>query len=122
MCYRFLLNLKMLPGSRMLLFPLICVLYLSLAGTSLFAASTAEEVRVTIGADESLRQISERLLGDEDAWPVILRCNGIAHPDAVSPGTSLRIPVGLYKKLSQHLERISLLITQANSEGAALLA
>ncbi|MCI5158435.1 MAG: hypothetical protein D3906_08330, partial [Candidatus Electrothrix sp. AUS1_2] len=123
MCYRFILSLKMLPGSRLLLFSLVSVLCIVLSGTSLFAASTADEVRsVTLGADGSLRRISEHLLGDEDAWPVILRCNGIPHPDAVQPGTTLRIPVGLYKKLRQHLERIASLISQANREGAALLA
>ncbi|XCN71110.1 MAG: FecR domain-containing protein [Candidatus Electrothrix aestuarii] len=122
MCYRFILDRKIFPGSRPLLFLLFSVLCIFFSGASLFAASSPEEAHATIGVDGSLRQISEHLLGDKDAWPVILRCNGIPHLDAAPPGTTLRVPVGLYKKLSLHLERIASFINQANSVGAALLA
>ncbi|CAK8712551.1 FecR family protein [Candidatus Electrothrix laxa] len=125
MGHRFILSITMLFGKKSLLLPFVCVLFFCLTFfpcMTAFAASDADEVRVTLSADESLRQVSERLLGDGDAWQIILRCNGIEHPDAASPGTSLRIPVGLYKRLDRYLERAASLISQANREGAALLA
>ena len=125
MKHRFILSIKMLSGKRILLLPFVCVHFLCLTFlpcTATFTASDVGEIRITLGEDESLRQISERLLGDGDAWQIILRCNGIEHPDTASPGTSLRIPVGQYNKLRQHLQRAASLISQGNREGAALLA
>ncbi len=87
------------------------------------AALAAEgDVQVTLKAGESLRQVSKRLLGDGDAWQIVLRYNGLKNPDAVGAGTVLRVPVGLYKKLLHQLERSATMISAANSEGAALLA
>uniref|UniRef100_UPI00405796C8 ATP-binding protein n=1 Tax=Candidatus Electronema sp. TaxID=2698783 RepID=UPI00405796C8 len=77
-------------------------------------------MQVTLKADESLRQISERLLGDGDAWQLILRYNGLKNPDAI--GVELRVPVVLHSRLRQHLERSASLISEANKEGAAVLA
>lgn len=125
MGHRFILSIKMLSGQEIIFLPLVCVLFFCssfLPCTTAFAASDADDIRITLGADESLRQVSERLLGDGDAWQVILRCNGIEHPDAASLGTSLLIPVGLYNRLHQHLQRATSLLSQANREGAALLA
>ncbi|MCW5202053.1 MAG: FecR domain-containing protein [Candidatus Electrothrix communis] len=123
MRHRFILSIKMLLGKRNIPLPLVCVLYfVFLPCTAILAASGADEIRITLSADESLRQVSQRLLNDGDAWQIILRYNGIEHPDAASPGISLRIPVGLYTKLHRHLERVASLISQANREGAALLA
>jgi len=125
MGHRFILSIKMLSGKRIIPLPLVCVLFLCstfLPCITAVAASDADEIQITLGVDESLRQVSERLLGDGDAWQIILRCNGIEHPDAASPGTSLRIPVGLYNRLHRHLQRATSLISQANREGAALLA
>ncbi|MDU9047589.1 MAG: FecR domain-containing protein [Candidatus Electrothrix sp. Rat3] len=125
MGHRFVLSIKMLSEKKNIPLPFVCVLFLCsvfLPDTAVLAAGSPDDVQITLKADESLRQVSERLLGDGDAWPVILRCNGIEHPDTASPGTSLRIPVGLYKKLDRHLERAASLISQANREGAALLA
>ncbi|MCI5168044.1 MAG: hypothetical protein D3903_18645 [Candidatus Electrothrix sp. GM3_4] len=119
MGHRFILSIKILFEKKSILLPLVCVLFLC---STFLPASAADEIRITLGANESLRQVSERLLGDGDAWQIILRCNGIEHLDAASPGTSLRIPVRLYARLHQHLERAASLISQANSEGAALLA
>ncbi|MGB5686802.1 MAG: FecR domain-containing protein, partial [Candidatus Electrothrix sp.] len=118
MKHRFILRGKMLS------LPLLCF-FLFLPGKPVWAAGSPglpDDIQITLTADESLRQISERLLGDGDAWQIILRCNGIEHPDAISPGTSLRIPVGLYTRLHRHLERATSLISQATREGAALLA
>ena len=126
MGHRFILSIiMMLSGKEIILLPLVCVLFLCstfLPCITAFAASDADEIQITLGTDESLRQVSERLLGDGNAWQIILRCNGIEHPDAIFPGTSLRIPVGLYSRLHRHLERAASLISQANREGAALLA
>ncbi|MCI5142049.1 MAG: hypothetical protein D3909_10080, partial [Candidatus Electrothrix sp. ATG1] len=87
-----------------------------------FAAPDAGELQITFAVDDSLRQLSERLLGDGDTWKIILHFNGIEDPNAVVPGTSLRIPVGLYNTLQRHLKAAASLISQANREGAALLA
>ena len=123
MHHRFILSIKMLFGKRIIPLPLVCVFYfVFLPSLAVLAAGSPDDVQITLKADESLRQVSERLLGDGDAWQVILRCNGIEHPDEVSPGTLLRIPVGLYTRLQRHLERAASLISQANREGAALLA
>ncbi len=125
MGHRFILRIKMLSGKRIIPLPLVCVLFLYsvfLPGPVVLAAGSPDDVQITLKADESLRQVSERLLGDGNAWQVILRCNWIEHPDAVTPGTSLRIPVELYARLHRHLERAASLISQANREGAALLA
>ncbi len=80
------------------------------------------DVQITLTKNESLRQISERLFGDKNAWRILLHCNGIENSDAVSAGTSLRVPIALYNKLHQVLAQTALLISEANSEGAALLA
>lgn len=86
-------------------------------------ASAADgDVQVTLKADESLRQVSERLLGDGDAWQLILRYNGLKNPDAVGACAELRVPVALHSRLRQHLERSASLISEANKEGAAVLA
>lgn len=87
------------------------------------AASSADgDVQITLKAGESLRQVSEQQLGDGDAWQLVLRYNGLQNPDAVGAGTVLRVPVALYRKLHQHLEHSAALISEANREGAALLA
>lgn len=87
------------------------------------AASSADgDVQITLKAGESLRQVSEQQLGDGDAWQLVLRYNGLQNPDAVGAGTVLRVPVPLYRKLHQHLEHSAALISEANREGAALLA
>ncbi len=124
MRFRSVLKTKILSGARILFFLLLWMLLpqVFLSYLTVFAASDGDEIRITLGTNESLRQLSERVLGNGDVWPIILRCNGIEHPDAVPPGASLRIPVGLYTKLHQHLKDTALLISKANQEGAALLA
>jgi hypothetical protein len=87
-----------------------------------FAAASAADMHVTLKKNESLRQVSQRLLGDEDAWKLILRYNGIQDPDAVSAGTSLRVPVALYTELCRRLQQAETVISEANNQGAALLA
>ncbi len=124
MCYRYnILKIKIFSGTEILFFLLLCMLPpIFLPGLAVFAASERDEILITLNENESLRQLSERLLGDENAWSIILRYNGIAHPDAVPSGALLRIPVGLYTTLHQHLKKTALLISKANQEGAALLA
>ncbi|MCI5220177.1 MAG: hypothetical protein D3914_13565, partial [Candidatus Electrothrix sp. LOE2] len=83
-----------------------------------FAAASAADMQVTLKKNESLRQVSQRLLGDEDAWKLILRYNGIQDPDAVSAGTSLRVPVALYTELCRRLQQAETVICEANNQGA----
>lgn len=123
---RFILSSKAFSGEKkfaLLSLCLLCCMYRPGIVDSTSAALVAtDDVRISLKKDESLRQISEDLLGDKDAWQVILRCNGINSPDKAVPGTVLHIPVKLYKKLGQYLERSASLISEANNQGAALLA
>ncbi|MCI5118035.1 MAG: hypothetical protein D3913_08760 [Candidatus Electrothrix sp. LOE1_4_5] len=116
MRFRYILKVKNFSRTGILFLLLFCMF------PSVFAASNHDQVQVPLKAGETLRQFSERLLGDGDAWPIILRCNGITHSDTLSPGTPLRVPVGLYTNLQRHLADTALLISKANQEGAALLA
>ncbi|MCW5212412.1 FecR domain-containing protein [Desulfobulbus sp. TB] len=116
MRFRYILKVKNFSRTGILFLLLFCIF------PPVFAASDQDQVQIPLKAGESLRQFSKRLLGDGDAWPIILRCNGIAHPDALSPGIKLRVPIGLYTNLQKHLAEAALLISKANQEGAALLA
>ncbi|MCI5221153.1 MAG: hypothetical protein D3924_00365, partial [Candidatus Electrothrix sp. AR4] len=101
---------------------LICYLFSAYWTAHLVFAASADEVQVTLGADESLRQISGRLLGEEDAWQLILLYNGIENINKAAVGTSLQIPVARFTELNTQLKRSASIISDANSEGAALLA
>ena len=125
MDHRFILRRKIFSGKKMLSVLFLC-LFCSICGSDMHASRAAaaedDDVRITFKKNDSLRQVSEHLLGDKDAWQIILDCNGLEHPDAVTPGTVLHIPVRAYKKLQRYLERSASLISEANNQGAALLA
>ena len=104
-----------------------CLTISLLLGTLLLSfspllAATDDEVRVTIGPDESLRELSGRLLGKKDAWTLILLYNGFNNVEEVPADTALLVPVKVFTTLNKRLDRCATLISEANSEGAAMLA
>ncbi len=86
------------------------------------AVAAAQQVDVIIGPNESLRQISNRLLGEANAWPLLLLYNGYDNVEEVLPGTKLTVPVGDFIRLKAGLDRSAAVIGKANQEGAAMLA
>ncbi len=85
---------------------------------------TAEDkvVTVTLKSDQTLRSLAIKYFGEPNDWEVILFYNGFKSPGEVNIGTKLKIPVQLYKKINKQLEDAQKLISQANNEGAGILA
>ena len=104
---------------RILTILLLCSSYWPSKAT---AAAKDDVQQVPVTANTSLRMLSEEYLGNQNEWGLILAFNGLKHSDQVQAGMSLRVPAGLYKKLSHHLAQSASLISEANREGAALLS
>ncbi|MBN2602295.1 MAG: FecR domain-containing protein, partial [Candidatus Marinimicrobia bacterium] len=80
------------------------------------------DVTVTLSGDETLRSLAIKYFGEPNDWEVILFYNGYQSAGEVNIGTALKIPVGLYKKITQQLDDAQQAISQANNEGAGILA
>ncbi len=94
-----------------------------LMGVFITLLSAADEVvSVTLKSDETLRSLAIKYFGEPNDWEVILFYNGFQFVNEVNIGTSLKIPVGLYKKINSELNNVQKLISQANNEGAGILA
>lgn len=101
---------------KRLLFALILALFC-------FQTPAADEVvTVVLKSDETLRSLAVKYFGEPNDWEVILFYNGYKSAGEVNIGASLKIPIGLYKKLVAKLAEVQQVITQANSEGAGILA
>jgi len=87
-----------------------------------FAIAADDDVTVTLKGDETLRTLAIKYFGEPNDWEVILFYNGYQSVGEVNIGTALKIPVGLYKKITKQLDDAQLAITQANNEGAGILA
>ncbi|MBU0711322.1 hypothetical protein KKA87_05295, partial [bacterium] len=86
------------------------------------AIAADDDVMVTLKGDETLRSLAIKYFGEPNDWEVILFYNGYQSAGEVNIGTALKIPVGLYKKITKQLDDAQLAITQANNEGAGILA
>ncbi|MCG2716845.1 MAG: FecR family protein [Candidatus Marinimicrobia bacterium] len=99
---------------------IVTILFLAINISSL----TAEDdvVTVTLKSDQTLRSLAIKYFGEPNDWEVILFYNGFQSPGEVNIGTKLKIPVQLYKKINKQLKDAQKLISQANNEGAGILA
>lgn len=93
---------------------------------SVFAAwlpdAWAETIEVRLEPNQTIRQVSERYLGDPDLWPEILEASDVTSVAHLSPGQPLRIPVDLIAAAERALARCADQIRLANLAGAQLFA
>ena len=93
-----------------------------LLAISLGTARADEYLTVTIGSDETIRQVADKYLSDPDLWPEILRVSGIASIADLTPGMELRIPVTEITAANQALIESLGQIQKANEAGAQIFA
>ena len=98
----------------------LTILFTLVFNVSLTAAD--DVVTVTLEGDQTLRSLAIKYFGEPNDWEVILFYNGFRSVGEVNIGTELKIPVGLYKKVVTQLASAQQTITQANKEGAGVLA
>lgn len=94
--------------------------FLIIMQVAVFAAD--DVVTVTLKSDETLRSLAIKYFGEPNDWELILLYNGYKSVSDVDIGAELKIPVGLYKRISQQIENAQKAITKANKEGAGILA
>lgn len=82
----------------------------------------AETIEVRLEPNQTVRQLSERYLGDPDLWPEILKASDVASVAQLSQGQRLRIPVDLIAAAERALARCADQIRLANLAGAQLFA
>ena len=82
----------------------------------------ADTIEVRLEPNQTIRQLSERYLGDPDLWPEILKASNVASIAQLSPGQLLRIPVDLIAAAERALSRCADQIRLANLAGAQLFA
>ncbi|MGK9167186.1 FecR domain-containing protein [Inquilinus limosus] len=91
--------------------------------TSVSAVPAAETtIEVRLEPNQTVRQLSERYLGDPDLWPEILKASHLASVADLSPGQPLRVPVDLIAAAERALARCADQIRLANLAGAQLFA
>jgi len=95
---------------------------IALAAPCRTAFAESEFLIVTIGSDDTIREVAERYLSDPDLWPEILRSSGIESIADLTPGMELRIPVNEITSANQALVESLGQIQKANLAGAQLFA
>lgn len=96
-----------------------------LPGIVLFSAGNAQcgdGTTLTLGPGDTLRGLAETHLHDPDAWPEILRANGIDSPDRLRPGMQIRIPTEEVLGLERVQRELRGLIYRATAAGAQVFA
>ena len=86
------------------------------------AQSNDDFLVVTIGSNETIREVAEKYLSDPDLWPEILRSSGINSIADLTPGMELRIPVNEITSANQALIASLGQIQKANQAGAQIFA
>ena len=86
------------------------------------SAARAETIEVRLEPNQTIRQLSERYLGDPDLWPEILKASGVESVTQLSPGQLLKIPVDIIAAAEHALARCADQIRAANLAGAQLFA
>ena len=86
------------------------------------AQSDDDFLIVTIGSNETIREVAEKYLSDPDLWPEILRSSGINSIADLTPGMELRIPVNEITSANQALIASLGQIQKANQAGAQIFA
>ncbi|MCP4385428.1 MAG: hypothetical protein GY798_29115 [Hyphomicrobiales bacterium] len=85
-------------------------------------AQDSPYLTVTIGSDETIRQVAEKYLSDPDLWPEILRSSGVESIADLKPGMELRIPVSEITSANAALIAALGQIQRANEAGAQIFA
>lgn len=107
-------------------YPIIRKCRIAVIGFILIATANLDAdndvVTVTLKGDETLRSLAIKYFGEPNDWEVILFYNGYQSPSEVEIGSSLKIPVGLYRRVTTGIVAALEKISRANSEGAGILA
>lgn len=106
---------------RKRLFAALCVGFLA-ASVSPAGAQDDPYLTITIGGDETIRQVAETYLSDPDLWPEILRSSGVESIADLQPGMELRIPVSEITSADTALIAALGQIQRANLAGAQIFA
>ena len=77
---------------------------------------------VTIGSDQTIRDVAEKYLSDPDLWPEILKSSGIASVADLHPGMVLKIAVTEVSAANEALLKSLGQIQKANLAGAQVFA
>lgn len=85
-------------------------------------AQASEGIVISVREGDSLRQISQRYLGDPDLWPIILRANDLEDVTDLTGGQVLTLPVSEIQAAKQALAVSLTEIQSANHQGAQLFA
>lgn len=80
-----------------------------------------EVLEVTLEEGQTLRDLAQKHLGNPDDWDMIVAYNGYQSVNEIGPGTTLSIPVELYKNVVDQLNNARKEIELANQEGASIL-
>ena len=107
---------------RTLVFALALVIAGAVPVSPVQAQSNDDFLIVTIGSDETIRDVAEKYLSDPDLWPEILRSSGINSIADLTPGMELRIPVNEITSANQALIASLGQIQKANQAGAQIFA
>jgi hypothetical protein len=105
---------------RPILFGLVALV--TLAGSPRAQTDDSGFLVVTIGSDDTIREVAEKYLSDPDLWPEILRSSGVESIADLKPGMELRIPVTEITTANQALVESLGQIQKANLAGAQIFA
>lgn len=105
---------------RPILFGLVALV--TLAGSARAQTDDSGFLVVTIGSDDTIREVAEKYLSDPDLWPEILRSSGVESIADLKPGMELRIPVTEITSANQALVESLGQIQKANLAGAQIFA
>ena len=107
-------------GSRLRAVVGACLLGMACIGG--VRADDSSFLTVTIGNDETIRQVAEKYLSDPNLWPEILRSSGVKSIADLHPGMQLKIPVNEITDANRALIESLGQIQKANQAGAQLFA
>jgi len=80
------------------LFCLMVLFICGLGGAALPAlAGEPRTVELRVARNDTLKELCRTYLRQPERWPAIARLNRLAHPDRLTPGQRLRIPVDMLK-------------------------
>ncbi|WP_421724757.1 FecR domain-containing protein [Bauldia sp.] len=100
----------------------VCAALLAATGATYSTAQDGAYLTVTIGDDETIRQVADKYLSDPDLWPEILRSSGVESIADLRPGMQLLIPVSEITAANQALISALGQIQRANRAGAQIFA
>ncbi|HZP21487.1 MAG TPA: FecR domain-containing protein [Bauldia sp.] len=96
--------------------------FLFLGGAVFPAFADDQYLTVTIGPEQTIRDVADKYLSDPDLWPEILKASGIASVADLHPGMELRIPVNEISAANKALIESIGQIQKANAAGAQIFA